>query len=394
MKKMLSLLMAVLMLCTLCTTAFAVNITESGNHSANMSVEYGISASYTVTIPNQVTLDPDAGTRINVSVTDALLESGKALYMYIDAAGWNDDSNTSFLVNANDANDTLEYSIEYRTVYDVWGPEPEDCYEEWELVDVNTWFARHSTHHDDSYAFMLTMISEPTKAGTYTDTLTFTVDYSDLLVWAECCQVYTKWFHEGCYTCYECGDTCEDCNSCAMCDTHIECPECDMCALKCGGIYCEQCKYSHYDEAMYDICGMCSSCGLCEFCCEENQCAATGVCIAECPNSKNNPIHCCVCGEDNGIVCTHCGEYICYCNECVCGLHTCDCNIIPCAECGAAHTQLCPECGKCADAEKMLLCCTEHHFACGFCGEIKSADQRSESAMEEMGDPNICDSCW
>ncbi|MDR1131429.1 MAG: hypothetical protein LBL15_03315 [Oscillospiraceae bacterium] len=98
MKKLLSVFLALLMLCALSTAAFAdleqKDVTEAGEAATSVTLSYDIESSWEVSLPSgtkqfgalEVNESVELGT---ISVTEFVLPAGKALYITVGAKGAN-----------------------------------------------------------------------------------------------------------------------------------------------------------------------------------------------------------------------------------------------------------------------------------------------------------------
>ncbi|MBQ8806070.1 MAG: hypothetical protein IJZ68_06255 [Bacteroidaceae bacterium] len=155
MKKILSLVLALCLCLSLGVTAFAATVTEeSAAQSANTTVTYGVEAGYTVTIPETVALNTEGKGQATVSAADVLLLAGKTLKVTV--------TGVDELVNTADNATTLSYKI----------GKTEGAADVVDGTVVLSVAAGNATGSQNLY-FELT--EDPTAAGTYSDTLTFTV---------------------------------------------------------------------------------------------------------------------------------------------------------------------------------------------------------------------------
>lgn len=84
MKKLLALVLAVLMLCSVSVTAFAADL-DKGNSVGSMTVSYGVEDGYVVTIPADVVVNT-TGVEKMLSASSVLLPDGKTLTVSISSA--------------------------------------------------------------------------------------------------------------------------------------------------------------------------------------------------------------------------------------------------------------------------------------------------------------------
>ena len=194
MKKTISLLLVFCMMLSILPTAFAVDvscgncgITGSKNFTEcpqchykefctncgicycgystqhSMTVQYGVAESYLVMVPDAARIDQDGLGNINVSVSDALLASNATLKVYVTG-----DSYTNgywHLTNRDNAANKLQYTISKNSA--ALGADDE-------VLSVAAGQAWNSTV---TAALQLQLETDVSQAGTYSDTLTFVVDY-------------------------------------------------------------------------------------------------------------------------------------------------------------------------------------------------------------------------
>ena len=156
-KKTLATLLTLTMLATAAVPVFAAegDVTTDGG-TKETAVTYNVASSFTVVIPESVTLTNGTGAG-EIKVTDAVIESDKNLTVTItNAVGY--DSTNGFQLK-NGSGDTVKYTIkngETNVVKDV------------AFLTVPAGTAAGS-------ATLTYAAAKATKAGTYTDKLTFTV---------------------------------------------------------------------------------------------------------------------------------------------------------------------------------------------------------------------------
>lgn len=153
MKKLLTLVLAVLMLCSVSVTAFAADL-DKGNNVGSMTVSYGVDEGYVVTIPADVTVSTD-GVETTLSASNVLLPDGKTLNVSVASAN-------GFKLEYADSK--IPYTVSVGNT---------------EQTNV-TFTALSITSGTTSGSVKLTFkttnadIAGATKAGNHTDTLTFT----------------------------------------------------------------------------------------------------------------------------------------------------------------------------------------------------------------------------
>lgn len=153
MKKLLTFVLAVLMLCSVSVTAFAADL-DKGNNVGSMTVSYGVDEGYVVTIPADVTVST-AGVETTLSASKVLLPDGKTL--------------TVSVASANDFK--LEYAGS-KIPYTVSVGNTEQTTATFTALSITS----GTTSGSVKLTFKTTNadIAGATKAGNHTDTLTFT----------------------------------------------------------------------------------------------------------------------------------------------------------------------------------------------------------------------------
>lgn len=156
MKKFLSLALALCLCLSLGVTAMAAEITVDGNQSATTTVTYGLESGYTVVIPESVVIDTDTHKGdATLEASDVLLAYGETLKVTV--------TGIDELVDAADAANTLSYKVGKTDG-------AEDVTNGTVVLAVE---AGNTEGGEQTLYFELT--EDVTKAGAYSDTLTFTV---------------------------------------------------------------------------------------------------------------------------------------------------------------------------------------------------------------------------
>lgn len=156
MKKFLSLALALCLCLSLGVTAMAAEITVDGNQSATTTVTYGLESGYTVVIPETVVIDTDTHKgNATLEASDVLLAYGETLKVTV--------TGIDELVDAADAANTLSYKVGKTDG-------AEDVTNGTVVLAVE---AGNTEGGEQALYFELT--EDVTKAGAYSDTLTFTV---------------------------------------------------------------------------------------------------------------------------------------------------------------------------------------------------------------------------
>lgn len=155
MKKIISLALAVMMIATMSTTAFAATI-ENG--TGTVEVTYGVSENYTVTIPANTTLTAD-GVNMDISASNVVIPYGNQLTVSISSSNYADSK--WYLVDDTNASNKLEYSIKNG--------------ENVVASDDTVLTIAAGTTEEQKATLTATLVGTATYSGTYKDTLTFSV---------------------------------------------------------------------------------------------------------------------------------------------------------------------------------------------------------------------------
>lgn len=162
MKKLLTFVLAVGMALSLSVTAFAAGTSinqGSTNQTGNTNVTFNVDPSYTVTIPATVNLARDADTGnykqdATITATDVRLEEGKTVKVTL-AGGF------KLTTGANGATYMLPYTV---TVGD-----------NVTAITTGDTVATFNTSIAEQTSVLHFVATNPTYAGDYRDTLTFTI---------------------------------------------------------------------------------------------------------------------------------------------------------------------------------------------------------------------------
>ena len=160
-KKILSAALCLSMLTSTAIPAFAGNITTDGEAGKTI-VSYGMSESFTVIIPSDFNIY-DGEATANVSAENVMIGNGKFLVVRISGDDYIDSWE---LIDQQENNNRLEYVIgSANGANDIVNNSP--------VLIVAAGESYNSTVTETLY---FTVVDELTKSGTYTDTLTFTVN--------------------------------------------------------------------------------------------------------------------------------------------------------------------------------------------------------------------------
>lgn len=156
MKKIISLALAVMMIATMSVTAFAATI-ENG--TGTVEVTYGVSESYTVIIPADITLTANQESDMEISASDVVIPYGNELTVSISSTNYTDSK--WYLVEAANTANKLEYSVKNGENAVASGDT---------ILTVAAGTAENQTVN-----LTTKLVGTATHSGTYKDTLTFSV---------------------------------------------------------------------------------------------------------------------------------------------------------------------------------------------------------------------------
>jgi hypothetical protein len=275
MKKILSIILVMAIMCTICVPAFASQITEDTAQSHNTTVKYGLDSSYIVVIPDSVVIDTNShegeGT---VTVTDILLPSETTLDVILN--GSCNANNEFHLKDVDNAENKLAYKI--------FNEDDQSLKDKDVIISV---IAGDVAGASEKLKFAL--VGDVTVAGKYSDILTFTVNCT---VESPEPDLPDDPINPGieppvrAQMCMECGrkefahNLCDDflCSDCCdVCDitptyTILQCPGClerytadEFCPV-CGN-QCKNCCECECD-ACNEVGPICEQCWECENCCD------------------------------------------------------------------------------------------------------------------------------
>lgn len=155
MKKIISLALAVMLITTMSVTAFAATIE---GESGTVDVTYGVSESYTVTIPASTSLTEN-GVSMEVSTKDVVIPYGNQLTVSISSNNYNEGK--WYLVDSANTSNKLEYSMKNGE---------NDVASDSTILTVAA-----GTTDEQKVTLTATLVGTATYSGTYKDTLTFNV---------------------------------------------------------------------------------------------------------------------------------------------------------------------------------------------------------------------------
>lgn len=248
-----------LLICCICITNASAATMDENHKTAATTLEYSLSNSYTVIIPESVTFNGNTAT-IPISMNITSIGYDECLSLYVSSPNYR--NNTWNLKNEKYAA-YQQYELKFsktkiypnvRIAY-LWPPDDDYSW------DSNLTATISSTQH---------------LAGTYTDTLNFTVAIEG---WCVDCYTPTAY---GCKTCHRCPDCVY------LCEEHGLCSECEVYTCV-NGIHCveectcdAECPECGSTKSRYTV--QCAFCGLCEDCayicttCTNWHCPSHNVC--------------------------------------------------------------------------------------------------------------------
>ena len=161
MKKVLSGVLCLAMMLSMGATAFAAEIRTDGG-TQNTVVSYGMSEGFTVTIPTNFNIDDSRKATANVSASNVMIAHGATLKVTISGDDW---GGSWELIDAAEASNQLTYTIGTTEGGN-------DIVNNSVVLSVGAGEAYNSTVTETMH---FTVVDELSKAGEYSDTLTFTV---------------------------------------------------------------------------------------------------------------------------------------------------------------------------------------------------------------------------
>jgi len=238
-KKILSFVLAAVMMLSLATTSFAANITTNGG-SQNVTVSYGLSQSFTVIIPETIQLDETGVYETVVAAEDVFIPYGKLLNVVISSE--NSDELNWYLVDTSD--DEGENDLRYGIDVNNEG--------EFNVLSGDSILSVEAGTLQGETDLTFQLIDTPTKAGVYSGTLTFTVfveDFVELIsftvdghiYYAEKGMTWKEWVdstYNPTFICPDCGDSFKAFmyeNDEEDGSIYRDGLETDICAKSCGG---------------------------------------------------------------------------------------------------------------------------------------------------------------
>lgn len=158
MKKFIALAIAILMMAALAVPAFAAITEETPDGQGTVTVSYGATDAYTITIPTSITLGDKGveGAAQVVSAAGVVLTAGKKLTVSVASANDWAVKNT-----AQDATETIAYTMTY-------GNGKTEAEDDAVILEVESGNATGSVN------MYFTRTGDAVVTATYEDTLTFT----------------------------------------------------------------------------------------------------------------------------------------------------------------------------------------------------------------------------
>ena len=153
MKRLLSLALIIAMMFMMSANVYAETITNDGINSGNVTVTYNSSVTYTVTIPDSMTI----GETATISISNVVIGSDQALNVTVSSSQYNNGWQLT------DGKTNVGYTLKANSSY-------EDL--------TNNGCILYTTAGQNASITLNTAIKEtPIYSGTFTDTLTFSVNF-------------------------------------------------------------------------------------------------------------------------------------------------------------------------------------------------------------------------
>ncbi len=164
MKKIFAVILAACLLATLSVTAFASDIDQdSESKNGATKVSFNVDPTYTVTIPETVTLEKKTVNNIvtyendlTISASDVRLTQNSGIAVSLDS---------DYTMEVTDAVASNPYQLPYKVFVD-----------ETEITAESNTVALFGTNKNNQSTTLHITAEDPEYAGTYTDTVTFTIE--------------------------------------------------------------------------------------------------------------------------------------------------------------------------------------------------------------------------
>ena len=171
MKKLIAILLCMASVLSMTIPVFATEEEDIRTTVVSMTLDPSME-SYTLTIPPTITIDPaKKSATLNVTLEDVTLVWHDALYVYAAPANHDSVNGGSYLVNTEDTTQKIHYTLEAYSGAELGSSEGKVCAASYEK-NVG------GEPYLDSGDMTIVVDGKYPGAGTYTDTLTFTVELS------------------------------------------------------------------------------------------------------------------------------------------------------------------------------------------------------------------------
>ena len=163
MKKLFATILATCLLATLSVTAFAADVDQdSESKSGATKVSFNVDPTYTVTIPATVTLEKKTVNNIVTYENDLTISASNVRLTQNSGIAVSLDSD--YTMKVTDAVASNPYQLPYKVFVD-----------ETEITAESNTVALFGTNKDNQSTTLHITADDPEYAGTYTDTVTFTI---------------------------------------------------------------------------------------------------------------------------------------------------------------------------------------------------------------------------
>lgn len=164
MKKLFAVILAACLLAILSVTAFAADVDQdSESKSGATKVSFNVDPTYTVTIPATVTLEKKTVNNIVTYENDLTISASNVRLTQNSGAAVSLDSD--YTMEVSDALESNPYQLPYKVFVN-----------ETEVTAENNTVALFGTNKDNQSTTLHITADDPEYAGTYTDTVTFTIE--------------------------------------------------------------------------------------------------------------------------------------------------------------------------------------------------------------------------
>ena len=189
MKKIIALALALVMMAAIAVPVFAASesFTADATLTNQTTVKYGVSQTYTVTIPETITISDAQATTAEVSASNVKIAGDKSLRLVVSSTQYDDENDTWVLIDQNknedvSISDPVDYMITYPVTVDETTTDTDVVSGTTQILVVSSKVVYDDETGDpigNSGAVTLKFTTEGTsQVGDFQDKLTFSVTIS------------------------------------------------------------------------------------------------------------------------------------------------------------------------------------------------------------------------